>query len=104
MLQGSTIHGSIRRPYIEKFTQMLNEGGLYIVSDFIVADNNFKYKTTMHKYKFHLYRKTKVYEIEDDTFPSTLHDFKPFTKILTNQMLKIICLVRQFFFFFCSFK
>lgn len=72
------IHPTIRKQQIEKFQAILKENPIYIVKNFIVADNTMKNKTKTGKYKICFVGKTRLTEIYDDNFSWRIYNFKPF--------------------------
>ncbi|CAH9077798.1 unnamed protein product [Cuscuta epithymum] len=65
----------------------------------MVATDGKDYKTTTNKYKIIFFKKTKVFEFEDATFPNEVYKFRQFETILSTKILNekemfdVICVV-----------
>ncbi|GER56404.1 replication protein A 70 kDa DNA-binding subunit [Striga asiatica] len=79
------IHATIKKPQIGLFQNILKEGGLYAVKDFMVAESNPRYKTTPCIYKIIFVQRTRVVEIFDISFPYTMFEFKSFDQLIDAQ-------------------
>ncbi|KAH6793922.1 hypothetical protein C2S52_004399 [Perilla frutescens var. hirtella] len=81
-LEGNRIHAHIKQPFIKKNQAMLSEGSIYALKDFMLADNNLKFKTSAAEFKIRFITKTKVCEVFDDDFPNFMFSFKPFNQLI----------------------
>ncbi|MED6160757.1 hypothetical protein PIB30_054390 [Stylosanthes scabra] len=60
---------------------ILIESNVYVITDFAVALNTIKFKTTKHEFRVHFKRNTIVRPMQDCSIPLNGFDFVPFTKI-----------------------
>lgn len=54
------IHATIKKHLIMKFEPVLQEGSVYIISNFGVPENTTRFKMVRHPYRFNFYRITMV--------------------------------------------
>ncbi|CAH9142596.1 unnamed protein product [Cuscuta epithymum] len=93
------IHATIKSFHTPQFKDVLKEGLLYKIRHFMVATDGKDYKTTTNKYKIIFFKKTKVFEFEDATFPNEVYKFRQFETILSTKILNekemfdVICVV-----------
>ncbi|KAH6757196.1 hypothetical protein C2S51_038886 [Perilla frutescens var. frutescens] len=59
----------------------MEEGKLYAIKNFVVANNFMRYKTTNSKYKLLMYKQTEIFELFVENFPRVMFNFKPFEDI-----------------------
>ncbi|KAH6811008.1 hypothetical protein C2S51_024770 [Perilla frutescens var. frutescens] len=78
---GNQIHASIPKGLISKFEMFMEEGKLYAIKNFVVANNFIRYKTTNSKYKLLMYKQTEIFELFVENFPRVMFNFKPFEDI-----------------------
>ncbi|KAL3655438.1 hypothetical protein CASFOL_001224 [Castilleja foliolosa] len=78
---GDRIHATLRAPLYERIGKDLTEGKLYIFRNFIVVDNMSTFKTTHHRHKINLFRKSVIREFQDENFPSFMYNFTEFEQL-----------------------
>lgn len=83
MNQGVRIHASISKLHMEKFTDILQEGSVYSVVDFVVGSNRAKIKTTSGEHKIMIFKCTRIFKIFREEFPKNMFEFKSFDDVKT---------------------
>ena len=72
---GDRVHGSVKQTLIYKFEKTFQEGKVYPIQFFGVAENEGIYKTTYHKYKIVFQYSTKVALVDNASVPYSAYDF-----------------------------
>ncbi|XP_057456013.1 uncharacterized protein LOC130747178 [Lotus japonicus] len=75
--QNSKIHATIKRGQMNQFKDMLGEGKVYMIQNFMVQASDKKFRVTKHKYKISFLVNTKIEEATCDTIPSTKFEGAP---------------------------
>ncbi|KAL3614624.1 hypothetical protein CASFOL_041519 [Castilleja foliolosa] len=78
---GDRIHATLRAPLYERIGKDLTEGKLYIFRNFIVVDKVSTFRTTHHRHKINLLRKSVIIEFQDENFPSFMYNFTEFEQL-----------------------
>ncbi|KAF7827147.1 replication protein A 70 kDa DNA-binding subunit B-like [Senna tora] len=79
---GGYIHGYVKKCFMQKFKDQLEEGKVYAISKFLLGQNGGSYRTCMHSYKINFQFSTVVKLLEDDKEISFYEfDFVPFPDI-----------------------
>ena len=83
--KGDCIAVHLTKFFFSKFTEFLEEGKVFVISNFCLSPNRGCFKTTVHPYRIKFQEKTVVEPVEDDPAIS-LYGFKfiPFTNICTR--------------------
>ncbi|XP_057793067.1 replication protein A 70 kDa DNA-binding subunit B-like [Salvia miltiorrhiza] len=79
--EGNRVHATINQSSISKIKPILEQGNIYTIKDYVITTNNLKFKTTECKFKILLFRQTRITELEDDTFPNHMFNFKAFDDV-----------------------
>ncbi|GER41316.1 replication protein A 70 kDa DNA-binding subunit, partial [Striga asiatica] len=79
--EGMRLHATIKKNIMNQFKPKLKEGKVYRLRDFIVENNNGKYKTSIFEYRIKFYGKTKCTEINERSFPNFMFEFKSFEQL-----------------------
>ncbi|KAM3303962.1 hypothetical protein P3S67_014994 [Capsicum chacoense] len=79
------IHATIGRYVMHLFKEKISELGLYIMKNFMVGPNTFKFKTTKHKMRLMFIKRTMIEEINDPLFGMNIFNIRPY-KYLIDQV------------------
>lgn len=69
---------------LSKFREKVESGSVYLLDKLMVAQNDFKFKKTSHKYKLSFMLDTKIERITAEEIPLNQFDFCDFHTILTS--------------------
>ena len=84
-LKGSRISVHITKFFFSSFTELLEEGKVFIISNFSLSPNRGSFKTSVHPYRIKFQQKTVVEQVENDPAISLYgFNFIPFSNISTK--------------------
>lgn len=82
-LQGTKIQATIRKLMLRKFSSVVNEGHVYVMSFFFFADvtNGGSYRATCHEYKLLFHFKICVTPCDNITIPMNVLSLSNYEEI-----------------------
>nr|GMC57876.1 replication protein A 70 kDa DNA-binding subunit B-like [Ipomoea batatas] len=101
-IEGTYVHASIHVDFIDQFSNLLKEGKVYAVKNFVVVSYYYQYKTTQHKYMMRFNQYTTIERHRRKGFPSLLFRIKPIEDLLAGkveekQLIDVIGRVVEFY-------
>ncbi|KAF7815096.1 replication protein A 70 kDa DNA-binding subunit C-like [Senna tora] len=66
--EGSKISAYIKSTFAQKYSNIIKEGSVYVMSQFNVGSNDGAFRAVNHKYKLNFQFSTRVAETDDDGF------------------------------------
>nr|GMC66465.1 replication factor A protein 1-like isoform X2 [Ipomoea batatas] len=102
-IEGTYVHASIHVDFIDQFSNLLKEGKVYAVKNFVVVSYYYQYKTTQHKYMMRFNQYTTIERHRRKGFPSLLFRIKPIENLLAGkveekQLIDVIGRVVEFYY------
>lgn len=88
----------IKRNILEKFQDSVKESNSYALENFLVTQNDSKFKTTMHKFKLNFIGKTRTTEVSADRIPIFNFKFVTFTDIMNSGDEEFLMVVKDYIF------
>ncbi|XP_019173916.1 PREDICTED: uncharacterized protein LOC109169488 [Ipomoea nil] len=79
--EGDYIHATIQKKDVVKYREILKEGKLFEIKNFMAATNDYVYKITQHEYMIKFNYKTQVKEISSIGFPFKMFHLKSFISL-----------------------
>ncbi|RYR05180.1 hypothetical protein Ahy_B06g085056 [Arachis hypogaea] len=79
--KGDTIQCSIKGIFVPIFEDLLVEGNVYVVNNFVVTLTTIKFKPTRHEFRINFKRGTIVRPVQDSSVPLNGFNFVPLKKI-----------------------
>ncbi|XP_031095169.1 uncharacterized protein LOC115999461 [Ipomoea triloba] len=101
-IEGTYVHASIHANFKDQFSNLLKEGKVYAVKNFVVVSYYYQYKTTQHKYMMKFNHYTTIERHRRKGFPSLLFRIKPIEDLLAGkveekQLIDVIGRVVEFY-------
>ncbi|XP_031127482.1 uncharacterized protein LOC116029571 [Ipomoea triloba] len=101
-IEGTYVHASIHADFIDQFSNLLKEGKVYAVKNFVAVSYYYQYKTTQHKYMMRFNQYTTIERHRRKGFPSLLFRIKPIEDLLAGkveekQLIDVIGRVVEFY-------
>ncbi|RYR11043.1 hypothetical protein Ahy_B05g079538 [Arachis hypogaea] len=94
--EGDTIQCTLKNIFVPIFEGLLIEGNVYVVTNFGVALNTIKFKSTRHEFRINFKRNTIVHSVQDSSVPLNGFNFVPF-KIIHAESKEDGYLVGKYF-------
>ncbi|KAL2898322.1 Replication factor A protein 1 [Bienertia sinuspersici] len=94
--KGGKILASVKKTLIKRFSNLLHEGQLRVITNFGVGESTGNYKPTQHPYKINFFFTTLVHACDNLAIPRYGFNFMSFDDILSKQ-LDDRCLIGMFF-------
>nr|GMD29931.1 replication factor A protein 1-like isoform X2 [Ipomoea batatas]GMD58734.1 replication factor A protein 1-like isoform X2 [Ipomoea batatas] len=87
--EGTYFNAIIPKEQVMKFRNVLTEGGVYGIKNFLVITNFYKYKTTTHRFmiKFNYATQVKEYMHKHKAFPKIMFRLQSIESLLLEQNL-----------------
>ncbi|EEF41739.1 conserved hypothetical protein [Ricinus communis] len=84
--KGDTMQGTIPKQLADHFKQLLKEGNVYHISDFMIVLAQPNYKISKHPFHIRLPRSNFVKTVDDDNLliPFDRFDFIDFDKVIAR--------------------
>ncbi|CAH9114692.1 unnamed protein product [Cuscuta epithymum] len=73
--EGDKIHAVIKRSFMHLYKSRLVENKCFRIKNFLVLDNYYTYKTTLHPYILEFIKKTTVFDHRSENFPNFVNNF-----------------------------
>lgn len=80
--QSDKIHATIKKHLLPIFKDQFEEGSIYVLEKFMVAQNDPTFKTTDHKYKLSFMAGTNFFKVNAKEIPERVFCFMSFNEIL----------------------